>query len=82
MTKHESKSWYDMKSKSTKKADLPESLSNKDIVKEKHPKAECIQLKSGRFHICIKSGKNINPVRFGLSKNESDAWKKAAHEVI
>lgn len=71
-----------MKKTTKAKAKPVESLSNKDIVIEKHPKAECIELKSGRFHICIKSGKNINPVHSGLSKSESDAWKKAAHEVI
>ena len=49
--------------KATKtKAKPAKSQTNKDIVKGKHPKAECIKYKEGFFYICVKSGKNINPV--------------------
>lgn len=58
------------------------SLTDKEIVKNKYFKAECIKTESGYFHICVKSGKNINPIHSGLALNESDAWKKAAHEVM
>lgn len=66
----------------TAKAEPVKIQTNKEIVIEKHPKAECIKTKSGFFHICVKSGKNTTPVHSGLAKNESDAWKKAAHEVM
>jgi hypothetical protein len=71
-----------MKTKTSVKSKAnPAELSNKDIVKEKYPKAECIKLKSG-FCIGVKSGKEIKPIHSGIAKNESDAWKKAAHGCI
>lgn len=66
----------------TTKAEPVKIQTNKEVVLEKHPKAECIKFKTGYFHIGIRSGKNVTLVHSGLAKNESDAWKKAAHEVM
>lgn len=56
--------------------------TNKEIVLDKFPKAECKKTESGFFHICVKSGKEMNSIHSGISRNESDAWKRAAHEVM
>jgi hypothetical protein len=71
--------------KSSKTKTKPVELqkkTNKDIVLEKHPEAEIITSESGFFYVGVKSGKNINPIHSGFAKNESDAWKRAAHEVM
>jgi hypothetical protein len=73
------------KTSAKSKAKPAEKLTDKEIVKEKFPKAECVKLKFDNYHICQKSsGKNskMMPIHSGVAKNESDAWKKAAHQIM
>ena len=54
-------------------------LSDKETVKEKFKNARVVKLKN-RFYILDK--KDGIPIYSGLSNSESNAWKRAAHEVV
>ena len=73
-------------SKSTaKKAAPAKILSDKEIVLEKYPEAECKPLRNGYIVAVFdeKYGNNIGKgVHSGLAKTEQDAWKLAAHAVL
>lgn len=57
-----------------------ESLSNKEIVKQKFEDAYCLPVKNG---CCIMNQVDEgSPVHAGLAKTEEDAWKLAAHAVM
>jgi hypothetical protein len=71
-----------MKKTSVKSTTKPvEKLSDKEKVLKVFKGSKCEESGKG-FNICVKSGKEMKPLHFGFAKNEDDAWKKAAHQLI
>ena len=66
-------------SKKAAKTAPAKALSDDQIVKNKHKKAECKELR-GKFYIFCPEMEVA--VHSGLAKSESDAWKLAANAVL